>query len=140
MRVAQDGTSSVVARLSRRLDRPRLQQIVAKLVTTGSQSITATDTATTSIAGTATPTVAPSSIASFGVTLLVKLALFAALVAVGARSRFRHVPAAVANRVGGLRRSVEAHGRKPPAPSKEGRAAAPRKRPTAKRSRARKAG
>jgi hypothetical protein len=44
---------------------------------------------------------------SFGVTLLIKLGLFAALVAVGARSRFRHVPAAVAARVGGLRRSVK---------------------------------
>lgn len=45
---------------------------------------------------------------SFGVTLLVKLGLFAALVALGARSRFRHVPAAMAARVAGLRRSVKA--------------------------------
>jgi hypothetical protein len=35
IRTARDGTSRVVARLSRRLDRPRLQRIVAKLVTTG---------------------------------------------------------------------------------------------------------
>ena len=35
IRVSRDGTSSVVARLSRRLDRARLQRIVAKLVTTG---------------------------------------------------------------------------------------------------------
>jgi len=35
IRVSRDGTSSVVARLSRRLDRPRLQRIVARLVATG---------------------------------------------------------------------------------------------------------
>ena len=35
IRVSRDGTSSVVARLSRRLDRPRLQRIVAKLLATG---------------------------------------------------------------------------------------------------------
>jgi hypothetical protein len=35
IRVSRDGTSRVVARLSRRLDRPRLQRIVARLVTTG---------------------------------------------------------------------------------------------------------
>lgn len=40
---------------------------------------------------------------SFGVTLLVKLGLFALLVALGARSRFRHVAAA---RLAGLRRTV----------------------------------
>ncbi|MGH9222330.1 MAG: copper resistance protein CopC [Acidimicrobiales bacterium] len=45
---------------------------------------------------------------SFGVTLLVKLGLFAALVALGARSRFRHVAAATAARVVGLRRTVRA--------------------------------
>jgi copper transport protein len=45
---------------------------------------------------------------SFGVTLLVKLGLFAALVAVGALSRFRHVPKAGAVRLGGLRRTVRA--------------------------------
>jgi hypothetical protein len=38
IRVSRDGTSSVVARLSRRLDRARLQRIVAKLVTTGDLS------------------------------------------------------------------------------------------------------
>lgn len=43
---------------------------------------------------------------SFGVTLLVKVALVAALVALGARNRFRHVPAAVSSRLGGLRRAV----------------------------------
>lgn len=43
---------------------------------------------------------------SFGVTLLVKVALVAALVALGARSRFRHVSAAVSSRLGGLRRAV----------------------------------
>jgi len=45
---------------------------------------------------------------SFGITLLVKLGLFAVLVALGARSRYRHVPAAVFNRVAGLRRTVRA--------------------------------
>ncbi len=45
---------------------------------------------------------------SFGVTLLVKLGLFAALVALGARSRFRHVAAAAAARFAGLRRTVRA--------------------------------
>ena len=45
---------------------------------------------------------------SFGTTLLVKLGLFTALVAIGALSRFRHVPVASADRIGGLRRSVRA--------------------------------
>jgi copper transport protein len=45
---------------------------------------------------------------TFGVTLLVKFGLFAALVALGAVSRFRHVPAASANRVGALCRVVRA--------------------------------
>lgn len=43
---------------------------------------------------------------SFGVALLVKLGLFAALVALGARNRFRHLPAASASRIDGLRRGV----------------------------------
>jgi len=43
---------------------------------------------------------------NFGVTLLVKLGLFAALVALAARSRFRHVPAVAATGLGGLRRTV----------------------------------
>ena len=45
---------------------------------------------------------------SFGVTLLVKLGLFGALVALGARSRFRHVAAAASARFAGLRRTVRA--------------------------------
>ncbi len=45
---------------------------------------------------------------SFGLTLLVKLGLVAALVALGARSRFRHVAAVAAARVAGLRRNVRA--------------------------------
>jgi copper transport protein len=45
---------------------------------------------------------------SFGVTLLVKIGLVAALVALGARNRFRHVAAAAAARVAGLRRTVRA--------------------------------
>ena len=45
---------------------------------------------------------------SFGVALLVKLALFAGLVALGARSRFRHVVAATAGRFAGLTRTVRA--------------------------------
>jgi copper transport protein len=45
---------------------------------------------------------------SFGETLLVKIGLFAALVAVGARSRFRHVPKAGAVGAGGLRCTVRA--------------------------------
>lgn len=43
---------------------------------------------------------------SFGVTLLVKVGFFATLVALGARSRFRHVPAASAGAVGSLRWAV----------------------------------
>ncbi len=43
---------------------------------------------------------------TFGVTLLVKFGFFAALVALGASSRFRHVRAASPGRVGGLRRLV----------------------------------
>ncbi|MDQ4069916.1 MAG: copper resistance protein CopC, partial [Actinomycetota bacterium] len=43
---------------------------------------------------------------SFGVTLLVKLGLFAVLVALGARNRLRHVALASANRIAGLRRVV----------------------------------
>jgi copper transport protein len=43
---------------------------------------------------------------SFGVTLLVKVGLFAALLALAARSRFRHVPAASVAGMGGLRRTV----------------------------------
>jgi copper transport protein len=42
----------------------------------------------------------------FGVTLLVKLGLFAALVLLGALSRFRHVPEAGAHSTRGLRRVV----------------------------------
>lgn len=42
----------------------------------------------------------------FGVTLLVKLGLFSALVVVAASSRFRHVAAAAVNRAGGFRRAV----------------------------------
>lgn len=45
---------------------------------------------------------------SFGQTLLVKLGLFAALVALGARNRFRNVAAATASRFGGLRRLLRA--------------------------------
>jgi copper transport protein len=45
---------------------------------------------------------------SFGVTLLVKLGLFAGLVALGARSHFRHVAAAAMGRLVGLRRTVRA--------------------------------
>ncbi|HET7718784.1 MAG TPA: copper resistance protein CopC, partial [Acidimicrobiales bacterium] len=45
---------------------------------------------------------------SFGVALLVKVALFAALAALGARNRFRHVPNAGAGRHAGLRRTVRA--------------------------------
>ena len=45
---------------------------------------------------------------SFGVALLVKVALFAALAGVGARSRFRHVPKGGAVRLAGLRRTVRA--------------------------------
>lgn len=45
---------------------------------------------------------------SFGLALLVKLGLFAGLVALGARSRFRHVAAAAVGRVAGLRRTVRA--------------------------------
>ena len=45
---------------------------------------------------------------SFGVALLVKIGLFAALVAVGARSRFRHLPKAGTAHAGGLRRTVRA--------------------------------
>jgi copper transport protein len=44
----------------------------------------------------------------FGVTLLVKVGLFVPLVAVAARSRFRHVPAVSATGLGGLRRTVRA--------------------------------
>ena len=44
----------------------------------------------------------------FGITLLVKVGLFAALAAVGALSRFRHIPKAGAVRVGGLRRTLRA--------------------------------
>lgn len=44
----------------------------------------------------------------FGVTLLLKFGLFAALAALGAVSRFRHVPTASASRIGGLRRVVRA--------------------------------
>jgi hypothetical protein len=43
---------------------------------------------------------------SFGRTLLVKLAFVAALVALGATNRFRHVAAAAVARAGGLRRTV----------------------------------
>ncbi len=42
----------------------------------------------------------------FGVTLLVKLGLFSGLVVLAARNRFRHVAAAAASRIGGLRRAV----------------------------------
>lgn len=45
---------------------------------------------------------------SFGVTLLAKLGLFGAMVALGARSRLRHVPASSAGRLAGLRRVVRA--------------------------------
>lgn len=45
---------------------------------------------------------------SFGVTVLVKLALFAGLAGLGARSRFRHVAAAAMGRFAGLRRTVRA--------------------------------
>lgn len=45
---------------------------------------------------------------SFGVTLLVKVGLFALLVFFGARSRFRHVAAAAGARIVGLRRTVRA--------------------------------
>jgi len=45
---------------------------------------------------------------SFGETLLVKLGLFAALVGLGAVSRFRHVPRSRSGSPGGLRRSVRA--------------------------------
>ena len=45
---------------------------------------------------------------SFGVALLVKVTLFAALVAAGARSRFRHLPKTGAVRLAGLRRNVRA--------------------------------
>ena len=45
---------------------------------------------------------------SFGVTLLVKVALVAPLVALGARNRFRHLPAAMSSRLSGLRRAVRA--------------------------------
>lgn len=45
---------------------------------------------------------------SFGVALLVKIGLFAALAGVGALSRFRHVPSTGAARPGGLRRTVRA--------------------------------
>lgn len=45
---------------------------------------------------------------SFGVTLLVKLGLFAGLVALGARSRFRHVAVDAGARLLGLRRTVRA--------------------------------
>jgi copper transport protein len=44
----------------------------------------------------------------FGDTLVVKVGLFAALAAVGALSRFRHIPKAGAVRVGALRRTVRA--------------------------------
>lgn len=44
----------------------------------------------------------------FGVTLVVKVGLFAALAAVGALSRFRHIPKAGAVRIGALRRTVRA--------------------------------
>lgn len=44
---------------------------------------------------------------AFGLTLLAKLALFAVLVALGARSRLRHVPKALSGRPGGLRRGVQ---------------------------------
>jgi copper transport protein len=43
---------------------------------------------------------------SFGVALVVKLGLVAALIGLGARSRFRHVPEAAAGYAGGLRRVV----------------------------------
>ncbi|MEW6153638.1 MAG: copper resistance protein CopC [Actinomycetota bacterium] len=42
----------------------------------------------------------------FGLALLVKLGLFAVLVALGARARFRHVPAAAGGGAGGFRRVV----------------------------------
>jgi copper transport protein len=45
---------------------------------------------------------------TFGRALLVKLGIVAVLVAVGARNRFRHVAAAAASRVAGLRRMVRA--------------------------------
>lgn len=45
---------------------------------------------------------------NFGVALLVKLGFFAALVGLGTRSRFRHVAAASAAHLGGLRRTVRA--------------------------------
>lgn len=44
----------------------------------------------------------------YGVTVLVKLGLFAALVGLAARSHFRHVATAVAGRLHGLRRAVRA--------------------------------
>ena len=44
---------------------------------------------------------------AFGVTLLVKVGFFTALVALGARSRFRHVRAPSPGRVGGLPRVVK---------------------------------
>jgi putative copper export protein/methionine-rich copper-binding protein CopC len=43
---------------------------------------------------------------SFGVTLVVKIGFFASLVALGARSRFRHVPVASNGGAGGLRWAV----------------------------------
>lgn len=43
---------------------------------------------------------------TFGVTLLVKFGFFAALVALGAWSRFRHVPPASPGRIAGLRRGI----------------------------------
>ncbi len=45
---------------------------------------------------------------SFGATLLVKVGLFTALVAIGTLSRFRYVPVASAGRIGALRRAVRA--------------------------------
>lgn len=44
----------------------------------------------------------------FGITLLVKVGPFAGLVALGARSRFRHIAAAAVGRIAGLRRTVRA--------------------------------
>ena len=51
---------------------------------------------------------APLVDTSFGVTLLVKVGLVGTLVVLGARSRLRHVPAALSGRLGALRRAVRA--------------------------------
>lgn len=45
---------------------------------------------------------------SFGITLVLKVGLFAGLVALGALSRYRHVPPGPGNRTGALRRVVRA--------------------------------